>query len=197
MKRYYYLMLSALLLTMAACAPQAAENRPEDATEGVVAENLPSIEQTAVMVTAEGETQLYTDAELGFSFEYPTTWIVEGREGSSVTLMSFSLGDATAEPIPGGLPEGETRIDFAPLSEEITTFDEGVAGVRDGITENGDTIVSDEEIRLVDNRLAQRIETETSGTLLVTEINERVLVITAQGNPAELELIEQTLRDVG
>jgi hypothetical protein len=198
-------MASALImvtLILAACAPQAAENTAQDATEGVISENLPAAQQTQVMVTAEGETQLYADRELGFAFEYPTTWTVQGEEGASVVLVSFPLdplGDQTAEPIPAEIPEGETRIDFAPMSEEITTLDDGIQAVRDSIVQNGQTVALDEEIRLVDNRRAYRINTQNSTggavTMLVTEINGRVLVITAQGNTSPLSLIEQTLRD--
>lgn len=169
------------LVLLVACAPQAAENTALDVTEGVVAENLPAIEQTQAIVTTEGETQLYTDAEFGFSFEYPTTWTVQANEGTSIVLSSATEG---------------TRIDFTPMGANIVTLDAGVQAVRDSIAQNGEAILTDMEVRIADNAPAYRITTAISD-LLVTAINERVLLITAQGDTSTLDLIQMTLRDVG
>ena len=191
-----------MLVLVAACAPQAVENTTTDATEGVVAENLPPVEQTQVMVTAEGETQLYSDAELGFAFEYPTTWNIQATQGSSVVLVSFPVtatGDQTAEPIPSAIPEGGSRIDFAPMADTIDTLDAGVQAVRDAIAQSGETVASDQEVRLADNTPAYRIASASSTgdtrEVLVTAINDHVLVFTSQGDPVGLDLIQSTLRD--
>jgi hypothetical protein len=204
------LLISVIgLALLVACAPQAAEITTADLTEDFV-DTLPTEARADVLVTLEGETQLYTDRELGFSFEFPTTWTVQGQEGTSVVLLSFAPGDAvatadataeaTADVIPAELPEGATRIDFATLSADITTLEVGLQAVRDSIAQNGQTVESDTEVRLFDNRRAYRITTSSatgpSPTLLVTEINGRVLLITAQGDTGALDLIQDTLRDI-
>ena len=132
---------------------------------------------------------LYQDPITGISVYFPEGWIITGIiEGQYAILQSYP-----EDKYVGGEPleEGDTKCDLAIQAESTQPDDLVEQWKTDGFT----TIISENNIVLNTGQAAKRYELDSMGlsTVLVAEINERVVALSCFGNRELFDEIAMTL----
>lgn len=175
------LLLALALASLTACN---LTNTPPAPIAGDVTEATPSDNINSFTAT-------YTDAEIGFAFNYPDGWVARGEAGGYAMLFSFQ-----PDPNDGGegIAEGKTKMDFI-LLPPGTTLDSALS---DQKSQQDATITREERLTLSSGVQAVRLQANSarggSVPVLLAEINARILLIVSYGDAAQFDAIVGTLR---
>lgn len=146
------------------------------------------------------EKALYRDPEVGFEFDYPTSWYLLAREGgeenSRGSVASFaswpSAGDSAKT------RAGETRFDVAALRWEPLDLTRYVAMRKKAWAASGVIVVAEEPWMLGDDLEAAQFLLDTpdagAGFVLITLIGDHFVALSGAGDLEELARIGRTLR---
>ena len=164
---------------------------------------------TAVSATESAPTQTpdlpqtYTNAIIGYSFNYPSGWNVTDfgvEDGKTIYLFSYDPA-SVPQGKNSGVPDGETKIDFtAPLPEKFASLDDFTAYIKQSITNSGDdtTVLAEERITLPSGWEATYLKTQTSfgiGEAYHLVIDGNGLIVgTGNAESGTLRNIVETLR---
>jgi hypothetical protein len=137
-------------------------------------------------------TKPYQDALAGVSVHIPDNWIVTQIDpGRFAILQSYPedkyVGGEAREP-------GDTKCDLTIRPPEID-----IAGHVQQLKSHTDlTILSEDEVFLQSGQPGTKLEVESMGFSLsmITEVNERVVVLTCYGETAPFDEIAQTLVEI-
>jgi heat shock protein HslJ len=131
----------------------------------------------------------YRDAEAGVSVYIPESWVVTGViPGQTAILQSYP-----EDKYVGGEPfeAGDTKCDL-----NIRSPDVDVAGYLQQLTSDPTvTVVSEQQVTLLSGEVGTRVEVDSMGRSLslITEINERVVVLVCFGEIDPFDEIAVTL----
>ena len=201
--RKFLSTLPIIAQALAACLPEATTPTPvvtvpqpdiPDSGDAIADEDQGDVEANTLGADPSEDVlpATYTDDELGFSFNYPMDWYVQGTAGFSAVLTSYPPeeedDDVTAE---------ETKIDFVLLEtdEQVEALIESQQGQ---INEAGNTVTNETTIEFGENISAYVISYSTDEgeleVVAITQVNDSNFIISGQG---DLTLFEQILRSLG
>ncbi len=147
--------------------------------------------------------QTYTNAIIGYSFNYPSGWNVTDfgvEDGKTIYLFSYDPA-SVPQGKNNGIPEGETKIDFsAPLPEKFASLDDFTTYIKQSIANSGDdtTVLAEERITLPSGWEATYLKTQTSfgiGEAYHLVVNGNGLIVgSGSAESGTLRNIVETLR---
>ncbi len=137
-------------------------------------------------------TKPYQDALAGVSVQIPDSWIVTQIDpGRFAILQSYPVDKYVGGE---GFQPGDTKCDLAIRPPEID-----IAGHMQQLKANTDlTILSEDEVVLQSGQPGTRLEVESLGLSLamITEVNDRVVVLTCFGEAAPFDGVAGTLAEI-
>jgi len=148
--------------------------------------NTPTVTPTVKMLEGFNE---YRDEAAGIVVQIPEGWVVTGIiEGESAILQSYP-----EDKYVGGEPreEGDTKCDLSIRPHSDTAEGLFEQWQSDSMT----TIVSEDTFQLLSGKSAKRLIVDSRGraTVFMTEISERVILLTCFGDFENVDVIASTL----
>lgn len=190
-------------------AAMATQTSPPEAAATLPPTLTPIREQlTPTPITLAGmgvATQSFTDTYAGFTFDYPTNWVLNALD-PSIAQNSVGYTHSVRSPWPTvgpkqqeGFPPGTSGIDVTVLNEGTRTLEQAVAERREAFKtdEFPPTILSEEEWVLPSGLKAVVFMLDTRmGPVanLVTVINGLPVLVTGMGELTLYEPIARSLR---
>lgn len=200
MKHSLFLLVLVFALTLFACAPATTEPSLS-VTEFVVDSGMPvpltegDATPTEMVVS---ELATYTDETYGFTFDYPTGWMLDVVKLGDRAPQAVQLTSWTHEP---GLIS-EVAEDGTSLNIVVQLWDPKgdlaafVQQRKDAWTNSLISIVSQEELTLAGGRVVQEFMVESTdgqAYTLLTVLGDQYLVFSGAG---DLEAIRQVARSL-
>jgi hypothetical protein len=202
------LRLSLFLAFILSACGQASPQPPADLPTPVVyttkmptATSIPS--ETPAIAQVSFEPATYRDEDAGFELDYPSSWTADppqvgGDRGYFAQITSWSRNPGE---LPEYVPAGETIMSINVLLwDPKNALDEFVDMRRQGWAASGFEILLEEEWALTGDWKAFHFlvqSPEEESFLLITNICERELLISGNGDLDVLVEIARTLRPLG
>jgi hypothetical protein len=202
--RYFYRFLYFALLLLAACSPApvteaVSTGMPvpgESPTEMVVATVSPesSLPDTTVLPLTT-----HTDPANGFSFDYPSGWMLDAVALGDRAPSGIQLTSWTHEPgMVAEVAEGGTLMNIVVQLWDPKSDLEAFAATRLQAWEaSGFAVNSSEDITLANGQLAKEFVIQAPdgpGYFLLTTLGENYLVASGSGDIESIRLVARSIR---